>query len=120
MKVYLDDDLDSNRLIGLLRRSGHTPVSPRIAGTRGTSDEQHLIYAAANNLVILTANAIDFVNIHNRWAQEGRDHAGILVVYRENNPIRDMSFAEIADAVKHIEQSGTALSNKIQNLNFWR
>ena len=29
MRLYLDDDLDGNILIGLLQHAGHTVVSPR-------------------------------------------------------------------------------------------
>lgn len=35
MRLYLDDDLDSNALIGLLLQAGHQVVSPRAVGTRG-------------------------------------------------------------------------------------
>lgn len=57
MRVYLDDDLDSNALIGLLQKAGHEVISPRAVGTRGVADEEHLRYAAAHALVLLTANA---------------------------------------------------------------
>jgi predicted nuclease of predicted toxin-antitoxin system len=55
----LDDDLDSNRLIGLLKNEGHTVVSPREVGMRGSTDLDHLQYASRNGLVLLTANVSD-------------------------------------------------------------
>ena len=67
MKVYLDDDMDSNVLIGLLRKAGHEVFSPRTTGTRGQSDQAHLRYAAEHHLVLLTANAGDFIELHERW-----------------------------------------------------
>ena len=119
MKVYVDDDMDSNALIGLLRKTGHEVVSPRAAGTRGQKDEQHLRYAAQHRLTLLTANALDFIELHNRWiSREG--HNGILIVYRENNPVEDMTLQEIAQAITHIERSGLPLKNSCHNLNFWR
>ena len=33
MRLYLDDDLDGNVLIGLLQYAGHEVVSPRAVGT---------------------------------------------------------------------------------------
>lgn len=74
MKVYLDDDLDSNALIGLLQRAGHEVISPRAVGTRGVADEEHLRYAAAHGLVLLTANAEDFIDLHHEWMAQQREH----------------------------------------------
>ena len=119
MKVYVDDDMDSNALIGLLRRAGHEVVSPRAAGTRGQKDEQHLRYAAQHGLTLLTANAPDFIELHHqRISREG--HNGILIVYRENNLVEDMTLQEIAQAITQIERSGLSLRNSCHNLNFWR
>ncbi len=120
MRIYLDDDLDSNALIGFLRQMRHEVISPRAVGTRGVADEEHLRYAAEHGLVLLTANAEDFVDLHGEWIRDQREHSGILVVYRENNPARDMTFRDIADAATRIEGSGARLANACYNLNFWR
>ena len=120
MRLYLDDDLDSNALIRLLRRQGHEVVSPRAVGTRGSADEVHLRYAVENRLVLLTANARDFVELNQSWRRQQRHHNGILIVYRENNPTRDMDFQQIAQAVSEIEQSELRLDDAFNNLNFWR
>ncbi|TAJ98216.1 hypothetical protein EPO44_11965 [bacterium] len=120
MKVYLDDDMDSNVLIGLLEKAGHKVVSPRAAGTRGQTDENHLRYAAEQGFVLLTANAVDFIELHQQWMSRRETHHGILIVYRENNPVQDMTLQEIAQAITRVERSGLGLENSYQNLNFWR
>jgi len=120
MRLYLDDDLDSNALIGLLRQAGHEVVSPRAVGTRGVSDEEHLRYASEHALTLLTANAGDFIELHEEWRSHQWEHYGILIVYRENNPLRVMTFEEIAHAVTRLEQSNLPLRNGFHNLNFWR
>jgi len=120
MRVYLDDDLDSNALIGLLQQGGHDVISPRTVGTRGVADEEHMRYAVANGLVLLTANAGDFADLHAEWTARRQRHNGILIVYRENNPARDMSFEQIADAATQVERSGVPLANSLHNLSFWR
>lgn len=120
MNVYLDDDLDSNTLIRLLKHAGHEVASPRDAGTRGIADDAHLRYATGRGLVLLTANAGDFVELHRRWLLRRRSHAGILIVYRENNPAKDMDFGQIAAAVSRLEASGLALANQCFDLNAWR
>ena len=120
MRIYLDDDLDSNALIGLLRSAGHEAASPRAAGNRGIDDEDHLRFAAANSLTLMTANAKDFIDLHEEWTKRQLRHSGILILYRENNPTRDMTSRQIAQAVTKIEQSGIPMENACYNLNFWR
>ena len=120
MRVYLDDNLDSNALLGLLQQSGHDAVSPRTVGTSGVADEEHLRYASSNFLVVITANALDFIELHERWRIQQQQHSGILIVFQENNPGRDMVFHGIARAVSQIEGSGIPLANRWHNLLFWR
>jgi hypothetical protein len=120
MRLYLDDDMDSNALIGLLRKAGHEVVSPRTIVTRGLSDEGHLRYATEHDLVLLTANAADFLELHEQRMARHESHHGMLLVYRENNPVEDMTLREIAQAINRIERSGLPLRNTYYNLNFWR
>ena len=120
MRIYLDDDLDSNILNRPLSQSGHLVISPRAIGNKGLTDEEHLQYAANNLLVVLTANSQDFVRLHQIWLSQSLQHAGVLVVYRENNPARDMSFGDISSGVTRLEQAGVPIASNIHNLNFWR
>src|SRR5262249_23285741 len=93
---------------------------PRTVGTREVLDPAHLRYAADHDLLLLTANAKDFLALHAQWQQDGQDHPGMLLVYRENKPQRDMTFQEITRAVSRLDQAGIPLRNTYQNLNFWR
>ena len=120
MRLYLDDDLDAHTLIGLLQHTSHEVVSPRAVGTRGVHDPEHLRYAADHGLVLLTANVKDFFTLHEAWQQDGQEHPGMLLVYRDNNPHRDMTFQGIARAVSRLEQTEIPLRNTYQNLNAWR
>lgn len=45
---------------------------------RGTSDDDLLTYAAAQRLVIVTENVVDFAALTARWVTEGRTHAGVI------------------------------------------
>jgi hypothetical protein len=69
---------------------------------------------------VVTANVRDFLTLHQTWQQEGRPHAGILALYRENNPRRDMTYAQIAQAVSRLERADLPLYNTFHNLNMWR
>lgn len=120
MNLYLDDDLDANELVSRLQHEGHEVISPRAVSMSGAEDEAHLNYAAAQNLPLLTANTRDFLALHQAWLVEGREHAGLLLLYRENNAERDMTYGQIARAVSRFEQSDIPLYNTYQNLNMWR
>lgn len=120
MRVYLDDDLDSNIWGRLLSQSGHQVISPRAIINRGVTGQEHLQYAVDNLLVLLTANAQDFVRLHRTWLSQSRQHAGVMVVYRDNNRARNMSFRETYSAVTRLEQAGVPIANNIHNLNLWR
>ena len=120
MRLYLDDDMDANALIRFLQHEGHEVVSPRAVAMRGAEDEAHLGYAVAQGCVVVTANVRDFLTLHQRWQEERRQHAGILALYRENNPQRDLTYAQIARAVSRLARAGLPLQNTFHNLNIWR
>lgn len=116
----MDDDLDSNRLIGLLKSEGYAVVSPREVGMRGATDVKHLQYASRNGLVLLTADVSDFLALHREWIKAKLPHSGILVVYRENNPFKDLTLGQISKAVTQIESAGLRLPGALYNVNSWR
>jgi Domain of unknown function (DUF5615) len=93
LNLYLDDCSNSDLLATLLRRAGHRVARPTDVnvGLEGADDDEHFVYAAANGLTIITKNPSDFQQLH----QLDANHSGILAVYQDNNPLRDMSDAEI-------------------------
>src|SRR5687768_9898778 len=119
MRLYLDDDMDANVLISVLQEEGHEVISPRAVAMRGAQDAAHLRYAAARQYAVVTANVGDFLTLHQTWQEEGRQHAGILALYRENNPRRDMTYAQMAQAISRLERAGLPLQNTFHNLNMW-
>ena len=100
----------------LLEAAGHQVTTPRLAGITGREDEVHFHYAAEHGLVLLTKNPDDFLELHEKNAQ----HAGILLVYQDNDPDRDMSHAEIVRAVANLEQAGMTFAGSCHVLNAWR
>jgi hypothetical protein len=120
MRLYLDDDMDANVLIRVLQNEGHEVMSPRGVAMRGAEDEAHLRYAAAHQRAVVTANVRDFLVLHQMWQEAGRQHAGILALYRENNPQRDLTYAQLARAINRLERTGLPLQNTFHNLNMWR
>jgi len=120
MRLYLDDDMDANVLIRFLQEEGHEVMSPRAVAMRGAEDAAHLQHAAVHQCAVVTANVRDFLTLHQTWQEEGRHHAGILALYRENNPQRDMTYTQIARAISRLARAGFPLQNTFHNLNMWR
>jgi predicted nuclease of predicted toxin-antitoxin system len=115
-KTYLDDRAYAHRLAALLRRAGHEVRVPTEVGTSGKADPVHFQYAATEGFVLLTKNPDDFEALHRANAQ----HAGILAVYQDNDPKRDMSYAEIVRAIANLENAGIELQGTFHILNQWR
>ena len=60
-----------------LRENGAEVVRCQDVGLADVSDEEHLIYAAEHDHVLITCDH-GFENIHWRWMTEGKDHSGII------------------------------------------
>lgn len=118
LNLYLDDCAFSYTLRRLLLEAGHivqipAAVTPPLTGA---SDESHFVYAQATNQVILTKNPADF----NALNQKFPNHAGILAVYQDNDPTKDMSYADIVRAISNLEQTGVTIAGGFWSLNAYR
>jgi predicted nuclease of predicted toxin-antitoxin system len=82
----------------------------------GAADEIHFAYARANKLVILTYNPADFHKLHAKFS----DHSGILAVYQDNDPSKDMTYADIVQAVANLQQIGVTIAGGFWVLNMFR
>ena len=95
------------------------PTDPGV-GLEGEDDSIHFAFAAAHVLTIITKNPGDFKALHNLHPV----HAGILAVYQDNDPSRDMSSAEIVKAIRNLEeaaqQGGPPIPGQFHILNNWR
>jgi hypothetical protein len=120
LSLYLDDCSNSHLLAALLRKSGHLAIRPVDAGLAGEDDQVHLAFAVANSLTLVTKNPADFKILHD----SDPNHFGILVVYQDNDPLRDMSEAEIVNAIKNLEAAvaagGDPIHRHFHSLNDWR
>ena len=79
--LYFDEDVDV-LVAHLLRGRGFDATTTMDVGRVGTSDEQQLIYAAANEMAVLTHNRWDFEVLATQFYETGRSHAGIFIATR--------------------------------------
>jgi hypothetical protein len=118
--IYLDDCADSDLLLTYLTNAGYQVLTPRLANTRGASDETHLAYAAQNQYVLVTFNTGDFLLLHNMYQTQGKSHSGIFLIYQDNIAGKDMTAREIVRAIDNLCASGLPIANSIHVLNHWR
>lgn len=79
MRFYLDEDL-SPKAAEILRHLGRQAASTQESGNRGADDETQLAYAAQTGAALVTRNRDDFIALTARFFEEGRDHAGVIIV----------------------------------------
>jgi Domain of unknown function (DUF5615) len=122
LNLYLDDCSNYDLLAALLRHAGHQVVRPtdNVVGLEGEADLVHFAFAAAHGLTIITKNPADFKALHD---QDSR-HSGILAVYQDNDPSRDMNNTDIVRAIRNLEaaaqQGGPPILGEFHTLNDWR
>jgi ABC-type branched-subunit amino acid transport system ATPase component len=88
-------------------------VQPSLAGA---DDAVHFNHACTTGQVILTYNPADFMQLH----QQHSNHPGILAVYQDNDPTKDMTYTEIVRAIANLEETDVQLAGGFWVLNAYR
>ena len=83
LRLYLDEDSMDRRLVRALRTRGMDVETALDADMVGRPDEEHLRYAAASGRVLYTFNVADFYELHGRFIDEDRDHAGLVLATQQ-------------------------------------
>lgn len=120
MRLYLDDNIIDRRVVAQLQRMGHTVRLPMDAGQSGAFDAKHLTSAIQQRDVLLTQNAQDFLDLHDLILAAGGRHSGLLLLYTEIDPTRDMTPRSIAVAITRLESADVPLENQVYIVNHWR
>ena len=118
LALYLDDCAFSHELRKLLLEAGHdvevpADVHPPLTGE---DDAIHFAHAKAIGRAILTLNPRDFQELHD----QDTEHSGILAVYQDNDPAKDMSYPQIIQAIANLENTGVAIAGGFWILNAYR
>lgn len=115
LKLFIDEDTQDKLLVKLLRNAGHDVVTVNEAGLMGKADPLVLDYAIEQDRLLLTYNCDDFEALH----QKNSNHSGILAVYRDTNPSKNMNFKAILRAIANLEAASIPLANQFISLNQW-
>ena len=115
LRLLVDEDSQAKPLVNLLRGASHDVETVNEASLMSQPDPVILDYARQNNRVLLTRNCRDFRALH----QEDPNHPGILAVYREANPSKNMSRQAVVKAIANLETAEVPLANQFIPLNQW-
>jgi len=78
IRLFLDEDVHAN-LAHALSQRGFDAVHAQGSGRTGLADDEQLAYAVRQRRCLLSFNVRDFVLLHNRYAENNRNHYGIIV-----------------------------------------
>ncbi len=81
-KLYIDEDAMSHALVQGLRARGVDVATVFEAELTGEDDEPQLVFATEQERVLYSYNVEYFCKLHSTFLQQGRQHAGIIVVHR--------------------------------------
>lgn len=114
--LYLDEDSVNRALIRALRARGMDVTNSVDAGHTGTPDVGQLEHATAEGRVLFTYNVGDFFNLHTRFLQEGKSHAGLILA-----PQQRYSVGEQMRRILRIsgKRSSAEMRNRVEFLSHW-
>ncbi len=97
MRLLLDANLSPRGVAVKLRETGHDVLALAEDATfEGLPDPQVLELAASDRRVLITRNSRDFAPLARQWAEAGRSHAGIILIWTLDHS----RFAEIVAGVE--------------------
>ena len=76
--LYFDHN-GNPRLAADIRKAGYDAIAARDVGNDLLADEDQLRWATTQGRCVFTHDLDDFPTLAIKWAQDGRDHAGIVV-----------------------------------------
>jgi hypothetical protein len=85
--LYFDED-QNDKVATRLIKTGFDVLTTLAAGRahQRVPDEDQLSFAASEGRAIVSGNVADFHALYRKWWDEGRRHAGIIVVSQRKQP----------------------------------
>ena len=115
LRLLIDEDTQAKLLVTLLKKAGHDVVTVNDIDFMGRIDPLVLDFARQENRVLLTQNCDDYEALHDI----NPNHPGILAVYNDDNPSKNMSFPKIVKAIANLEAASIPVANQFIPLNAW-
>jgi len=107
----MDEDV-----VTALRARGIQTTTALDCGMLQRPDEEHLVYAATNALVLFSFNVADFARLHDEWMSAGRTHAGIILSQQQRYSVggQVLRLLRLVGA-----RSAAGMRNQVEFLSNW-
>jgi predicted nuclease of predicted toxin-antitoxin system len=112
----VDEDSQARAQLNLLRADGHDVVAIGELKKNGAQDPEVIDLAQSLERVLLTHNAEDFHKLHR---ERPRRH-GMIAVYRDADPRKNMNHEQIAAAIRRLEILKVTIAGDFYILDHWR
>lgn len=114
--LYMDEDSTSRSLLLSLRSRGVNVTTALEINRLGYSDEDQLIWATSRERAIFSYNIKDFYYLHSQFLEQGRNHAGLILVQQQKYSIGEL----LRGVVRLINvKSSEEMINQIEFLSNW-
>jgi nitrogenase subunit NifH len=114
--LYFDEDAQDSDLIQALDLRGVSVIGAWSAGMRERKDEEHLLWAAAQNRSLYSFNVRDYCRLHAEFLVQGRSHAGIILAKQQQYSVGEQMRRLLKMiATKPVDE----MTNKIEFLSDW-
>ncbi|MBD2440893.1 DUF5615 family PIN-like protein [Nostoc sp. FACHB-110] len=115
IRLYLDEDAESNALLEALRARSVDVISVAQAEMLSRSDEEQLQWASENKRVIYSFNIRDYYRLHTILVAQGKFHAGIIL---------GQQYYEIGEQMRRLlriiaAKSAEDMQNQVEFLSSW-
>ena len=110
IKILIDEDVHAS-LAEALRKRGYDAVNVNEINKRGFKDNDIILEAIKNDRCLFTFNVKDFVILHKKMIEDGKDHPGIIVS-------KQLTFSDTLKRILKILQSNSpgSLKNRLEFL----
>lgn len=87
IRLYVDEDAMARALVQGLRARGIDVLTVVEAGMSEQDDRAQLEYATTQGRVLYSFNVGHFWRLHSEYLMQGKNHAGMILVYRQRYSI---------------------------------
>jgi predicted nuclease of predicted toxin-antitoxin system len=116
IRLYLDEDSMDQALIRGLHARGVDVITALDAQMIERRDQEHLDYATVQGRVLCTFNVRDFHQLHVEYQQQGKSHAGIILVPQQRYTLGE----QLRRILKLVaRKSAESMMDQVEFLSAW-
>jgi uncharacterized protein with PIN domain len=116
IRLYLDEDAGSRSLAREFRARGIDVTTPASEGMLGESDESQVEFATQQGRVIYTFNVGDYYKIHADYIEQGKTHAGMILVHQKRYSLGEQIRRTLTLIAKLTAED---MKNRVEFLSAW-